>query len=124
MSRDSIQQACFFGGILMRNGVIALGMVFVLTGAATASSAADATQGLALARSLCSSCHIVGPGEAPRVVNADIPSFMAVAAKEGQTKDRIMASVLNPHPVMPQVQLTNRELDAIATYIMSLKEQK
>jgi mono/diheme cytochrome c family protein len=106
----------------MRNGVIALGMVFVLTGAATASSAADATQGLALARSLCSSCHIVGPGEAPSVVNADIPSFMAVAAKEGQTKDRIMANVLNPHPVMPQVQLTNRELDAIATYIMSLKE--
>lgn len=108
----------------MRNGVIALGIVFVLTGSVTASYAEDTAKGQVLARSLCSSCHIVGPGEAPRVVNADIPSFMAVAAKEGQNKNRIIANVLNPHPVMPQVQLTKAELDMIAAYIMSLKDEK
>ncbi len=84
---------------------------------------AKITQGKTLARSLCSNCHIVGPGEAPAVVNVDIPSFVAVAAKDGQSAEKIKANVLNPHPVMPQVQLSKPELDAIAAYIMSLKEK-
>lgn len=109
---------------MMRRGFIALWIAIVLTSFLKASFAADTARGLMLARSLCSSCHIVAPGEAPGVVNADIPSFMAVAAKEGQTKERIKSHVLNPHPVMPKVQLTTSELDAIAAYIMSLKEPK
>jgi mono/diheme cytochrome c family protein len=97
--------------------------IFILGATASAPcEAADAARGKELARSLCTNCHIVGPGEARGVVNADIPSFMAIAAKEGQSEDRIKGAVINPHPVMPNVQLTKQELDAIAAYIMSLKK--
>lgn len=94
-----------------------------LIGVSSPAQAADVAQGQALARTLCSNCHIVGPGETPTVLNADIPSFMAIAAKDGQSADKIKAWVLNPHPAMPQVQLTKTELNAIAAYIMSLKEK-
>ncbi|NJM34832.1 MAG: cytochrome c [Rhodomicrobium sp.] len=106
----------------MHKSLAMLGVFLVAAMAAAPSSAADAVRGQELARSLCSNCHIVGPGEARAVVNADIPSFMAIAAKEGQSEDKIKAAIISPHPIMPNVQLTKPELDAVAAYIMSLKK--
>lgn len=106
---------------MTRSVVFAIGIFATLFSAASLAKAANAEKGKELARSLCSSCHIVGPGEAPPVVNADIPSFMAIAARQGQSAERIETFVINPHPVMPKIQLTKRELEAVAAYIMSLK---
>ena len=89
---------------------------------ADGAQAADIAQGETLARALCSNCHIVGPGEAGGVVSPDVPSFMAVAAIPGQSVEKVKAFILSPpHPAMPKVQLTKRELEAVAAYIMSLK---
>jgi cytochrome c len=89
---------------------------------AARAQAADVAQGKVLAKALCSNCHIVGPGEASKEVSADVPSFMAVAAKPGQSVDKIRGFILNPHPQMPKVQLTKPELDAVSAYILSLKK--
>jgi hypothetical protein len=52
---------------------------------------------------------------------ADIPTFKSIAEKRGQTEDKLKGFMLNPHPPMPTVQLTTRELENLASYIMSLK---
>lgn len=75
-----------------------------------------------LARQLCVNCHVVAPGEAAKQVTVGIPSFKAIANKPGQTPEQIKDFILNPHPPMPQVQLTNSERANLATYILSLKD--
>lgn len=98
-----------------------LSFLIVLTAQAGLSQAADVAQGGALARSLCSNCHIVAPGEAQGPVTAGVPSFMAIADKPDQNADKLQAAMLSPHPPMPQVQLTTFELVNLAAYILSLK---
>jgi mono/diheme cytochrome c family protein len=94
----------------------------LLTASAGGALAADIASGGALARQLCVNCHVVAPGEAGTAVTAGIPSFKAVANKPGQTVEKVQDFVLNPHPPMPQVQLTNIELANLAAYILSLKD--
>jgi mono/diheme cytochrome c family protein len=88
-----------------------------------AAGAANVAEGEKLARKVCVTCHIVAPGVGPAQVTAGIPSFMSIADKPDQTATQIQAKILNPHPPMPQVQLTIPELDNLATYIMSLKSK-
>lgn len=89
------------------------------------AQAADVASGLKAARSLCVNCHVVEPGATAKAeVPADIPSFKAIAEKGGQTEEKLKAFMLNPHPPMPQVQLTTHELDNLASYIMTLKTQQ
>jgi mono/diheme cytochrome c family protein len=83
--------------------------------------AADTASGLAVARRLCVNCHVVEPGVAKSEVTAGVPSFVTAANKPGQTEDKLMAFMLNPHPPMPQVQLTTHELDNLAAYILTPK---
>jgi cytochrome c len=85
--------------------------------------AADTASGLAVARRLCVNCHIVEPGGAKSEVTAGVPSFMAIAAKPGQSEDKLKTFMQNPHPPMPQVQFTVHELDNLAAYILTLKGQ-
>ena len=81
---------------------------------------ADATHGHALAARLCSQCHQVGGVSAdPRL--ADVPSFPAIAARPGVSAEQLAGRIIIPHPEMPGVQLTTREIRDIVSYILSLK---
>jgi mono/diheme cytochrome c family protein len=84
--------------------------------------AADPAGGKALAQRLCVNCHIVIPGETGGQVTAGVPGFKEIATKPGQTAQNIQNRMMNPHPPMPNVQLTNHERADLAAYIMSLKE--
>jgi mono/diheme cytochrome c family protein len=87
-----------------------------------AAHGADIASGLESARKLCVNCHVVEPkGSAQKALTAGIPSFMAIANKDGQSEGKLKAFMLDPHPPMPQVQLTTHELDNLASYILSLK---
>jgi mono/diheme cytochrome c family protein len=88
-----------------------------------AAGAANIAEGDKLARKICVTCHIVAPGVGPAQVTAGIPTFMSIADKPDQTASQIRAHILNPHPPMPQVQLTVPELDNLASYILSLKSK-
>ncbi len=86
-----------------------------------AAQAANAAAGQKLASAVCVNCHIIAPGVGPAQMTAGIPSFMALADQPDQSASKLKGFVLNPHPPMPQVQLTVPELDNLAAYIMSLK---
>lgn len=98
-------------------------LVLLLAVAALPANAGDTANGLRIARSLCTNCHIVEPGGTAAELVAGVPSFMAVSAKQGQDADKMAAYILNPHPPMPQVQLTMAELADVSAYIMTLKSK-
>jgi mono/diheme cytochrome c family protein len=89
-----------------------------------AAQGADIAAGLNSARTFCVNCHVVEPkGSAQKALTAGIPSFMVIANKKGQSESKLKAFMLDPHPPMPQVQLTTHELDNLASYIFSLKDR-
>jgi mono/diheme cytochrome c family protein len=100
--------------------------VLLFAGAATATAQSleklDAANGERLARKLCVNCHQVAPDSTDPVL-ADVPGFREVANRAGMTRAQVEVFVLNPHPPMPQVQLTREELSDISAYIMSLREE-
>jgi len=91
--------------------------------AAQSLEALDVSNGERLARKLRVNCHEVAPDSADPVL-ADVPGFREVANRPGATRAQVAAFVLNPHPPMPQVQLTRQELSDITAYIMSLREEE
>jgi mono/diheme cytochrome c family protein len=82
----------------------------------------DAKTGHALAKKLCSGCHIVDSDTAGATVPADVPSFETIANTPGQTVETIAGRIVVPHPPMPQIQLTRLEIGDIAAYILSLRK--
>ena len=82
----------------------------------------DARAGNDLADKLCSSCHIVGNQASSASVSADVPSFVAIAKKPGQTAEAVAGRIVVPHPPMPQIHLTRSEIADLAAYILSLRK--
>lgn len=83
----------------------------------------DPESGRAVARALCSNCHMIGD-QPNSTVNADVPSFVAIANIQDQSAERISNWLLNTHGPMPNAHLTRRELGDVAAYIMSLRQPK
>ncbi len=87
----------------------------------SAFAAGQSEEGKAIAQRWCAACHQVSPEQI--TASADVPSFMtisemratpsALAALEGFLAD--------PHPVMPDMSLTRREIKDLVAYIGSLK---
>ena len=82
----------------------------------------DAKTGHALAKKLCSGCHIVDSNTAGATVSADVPTFETIANTPGQTAEAIAGRIVIPHPPMPQIQLTRLEIGDVAAYILSLRK--
>jgi mono/diheme cytochrome c family protein len=96
-------------------GIAALGIAAL----GTAAAADDGARGRALAERWCVGCHVI----APEATGGDIgPSFASVANREGQTLGGITAWLFEPHPPMPDLQLSPAEFNDLAAYIMSLQE--
>lgn len=88
-----------------------------------AASIGDAGNGHALAKRLCSNCHIVDGEGAAATISADVPSFAAIADLPDQSAERIAGRIVVPHPPMPQIELTRNEIRDLTAYILSLKGQ-
>lgn len=101
-----------------------LGMVLVtltmMVGAA--SSAADEVErGRALAERLCAVCHL-NPGQGEKTTASEVPGFVAVANRPGQTFRGIIDWLKSVPPMMPDHHLTQDEMFALAAFILSLRE--
>ena len=83
----------------------------------------SAIRGKELAESLCSVCHNVGPNPSSSG-KTDIPSFYSIANRQNQSGQNLVGSIIFPHPEMPKVSFTNKELRDITEYILSLRDQK
>jgi mono/diheme cytochrome c family protein len=86
-----------------------------LTILATSASAADAQKGETLARRWCSTCHVVAAGQ--QVGTTQSPAFSTIARKSDLTEATLALFLLNPHPRMPDMNLSRSEAADLAAYI-------
>jgi len=101
-----------------RAGVL-LALPFALLALIAADAAAgDAEQGEKLAKRWCAACHIVSRDQTRGVDNA--PAFAAIAKEPGFSADKVARFLMNPHPKMPDMQLTRSETADLGAYIASL----
>jgi mono/diheme cytochrome c family protein len=93
-------------------GLLALIFAGVLAYPATA---ADAVIGQTLAKRWCASCHIVASDQQRGSTQA--PPFSAVANKPGFDETKLAFFLLEPHPKMPDMNLSRDEAANLAAYI-------
>lgn len=84
-----------------------------------AAQAGDAGDGLVLAKRWCASCHLIADDQKQ---GQDIPPpFSAIAKMPGVDAAMITNFLIDPHPRMPDMQLTRKEAEDLAAYIASMK---
>jgi mono/diheme cytochrome c family protein len=80
--------------------------------------AADVDAGRSLARQWCVECHIVEPTQ--ESASDAAPPFEAIAEDPNRTPEGLRAWLAEPHPPMPNLQLSTGEIEDILAYIQSL----
>ena len=99
--------------------LVALLLVTPIVTAVSAAQAADVGNGEQLARRWCAACHIVASGQTGPTSEA--PPFASIAARTRFTAKKIAEFLLDPHPRMPNMELTRSEAADLAAYIKSLR---
>ena len=79
------------------------------------AQAADPRHGGELAKRWCAACHIVAPDQQKGADN--VPTFAAIAHRPDFNPQRLAFFLLDPHPKMPNMELTRREAEDLAAYI-------
>ncbi|MFZ4808837.1 MAG: c-type cytochrome [Hyphomicrobiaceae bacterium] len=93
----------------------------LVTTAAAQGTKPDPAKGQALAQRLCSNCHNVGGPGAP-AGRPEVPGFVTIAKRPGQTAEGLAGKIIIPHPEMPTISVTLPEIRDIVAYIQSLKD--
>lgn len=88
---------------------------------AFSAMAGDATQGEKLVKQWCVTCHT--DNEAGRGTDA-APSLDSLAKENEHSPEWVNAWLLDPHPPMPNLGLTKKEIDDIQAYLRSLSKEE
>ncbi|MGD9670904.1 MAG: cytochrome c [Hyphomicrobiaceae bacterium] len=114
------RRAC--GSVVMSRLVVLLTMAGLLwlrqSGAVRADEIA---RGEELATRLCAVCHL-NPGQGDKTGPSTVPGFVAVAKRPDQTLEGIIAWLRSVPPMMPDHHLSQDEMEALAFYILSLRD--
>jgi mono/diheme cytochrome c family protein len=102
--------------VLRRRSAGALLGALTAFGAAASAFAADVDQGEKLARRWCAACHIVANDQTHGADN--VPPFATIATIPGFGADKIALLLRDPHPKMPDMQLSLPETEDLAAYII------
>lgn len=94
-------------------------IILVATLASTPAIAADPDHGETLVKRWCVSCHLVAADQ--KTATTDAPPFASVAKRPDFDAAKIASFLLNPHPKMPNMELSRDETADIAAYIATLK---
>ena len=81
-------------------------------------AAGDASSGAEIASKWCSQCHLVDADQPSAL--ADAPTFKFIAEKYQEEIDALAAFLADPHPPMPNLSLTRREIQDLLAYVGSL----
>jgi len=101
----------------IRNSVAAVG--FGLAAFALAPAlAADPSHGADIAKRWCAACHVVSDDQSHGSDN--VPTFASIGRRPGVTADSIATFLRDPHPKMPDMQISRKESEDLAAYIVSL----
>jgi mono/diheme cytochrome c family protein len=105
---------------VFRNGRAAA-LAVCLASVPGAAFAGDAAEGLRLAQKWCSPCHIVNGGQANA---SDVaPPFTQIANDPDRTTEKLAAWLAAPHSPMPDLNLSQNEIDDLIAHIQSLKAE-
>jgi len=104
-----------------------IGLFSFLIGAALASSAfaqdirhGSPERGQAIAEIWCSSCHLVTDSEQGTVL-VDVPTFKNIARRLPNDTNFLIAFLANPHPPMPDLNLSRQDISDLLAYVATLK---
>jgi|LNFM01.1.fsa_nt_gb mono/diheme cytochrome c family protein len=116
-----------FSGAIWRS-ILSAGIIVCLAGTASAQKAPPTyedlvKEGAVIAERLCSSCHVMADGVGPGTAKEGLPSFKGIANRPDQTAARIRNVLILPHATMPDVRLSNPEIDGLIAYVDSLRAE-
>jgi mono/diheme cytochrome c family protein len=104
-----------------KSAIAAAATVFIgAFSALPALAAGDAVHGKRIAQRWCASCHLVAEGQ--KRAMADAPSFSDIARRREDAK-ALADFLVDPHPKMPDMHLSRREIDDLVAYIRSLDKR-
>lgn len=83
----------------------------------------SAERGKELAIRLCKNCHVIDTTMGSSVPDAT-PTFRSMATEPDQTRDRILAALIQPHVPMPDIQLSRSEIDNIIAYLDEFRAEQ
>jgi mono/diheme cytochrome c family protein len=86
-----------------------------LAALSSAAVAADAANGGTLAKRWCAACHVVASDQQSGSTQA--PPFSTIADKLGFDPGKLALFLLEPHPKMPNMNLSRPEAADLAAYI-------
>jgi len=92
-----------------------IGAAFLWIGTAKAG---EAIEGQKIAERWCVSCHTVSSEGAARDT---APPFGVIARDPAYDRDRLLQVLSDPHPPMPKIHLSRKQLDDIIAYLGSLR---
>src|SRR3954452_24861608 len=79
----------------------------------------SADRGKIIAQRWCAECHVVAPDQ--KSAKTDVPSFATIATKRPPGAVPLDTFLMNPHPKMPDMQLTRTEVADLVAYIRTQK---
>jgi len=86
----------------------------------TSAFAADPSNGERLAHRWCEACHVVSPTQRGPATD-QAPPFATIAKLPDFDAARIALFLLDPHPKMPDMNLSRNEAADLAAYIATLR---
>ena len=105
----------------MRLSVVVATVTFVATAVAISAAPAEAAgnpqAGHALAQVWCSSCHVVDESGQGRDT---APPFATIASRHQADHRWLRGWLIQPHPPMPNFNLSRQQIDDIVAYLDSL----
>lgn len=105
----------------MRPFILAIAFLIAAMPAAWAQAdLGDVGRGHELARNTCVACHRVEKRQTAEKF-VDVPSFQTIANNRSRTRLALLVFLKSPHANMPDIVLTEKEIDSVIAYIMSLK---
>jgi len=96
-----------------------LAIALWLTAFQPAHALENPAKGKALAEQWCSSCHLVTPDQTS--AKADAPPFMTIANRSDKELERLSVFLIDPHPKMPNFNLSRQQITDILGYIRTLR---
>ena len=88
---------------------------------AFAQDVGDIDAGGRIARTWCTSCHIVGADQS-RGTSTGAPTFRQIAGQTTSTPMALRVFLQTPHDRMPDLHLSREEIDDLIAYILSMRE--
>jgi len=104
-----------------RSGSVPLALLMICLIPLAHARADHVSKGAELAKTLCAECHL-NPAQGEKRGPMGVPGFKAVANRPLQTAEGVVDWLRSVPPMMPNHRLTQDEIDALAVFIMSLRQ--